>query len=1233
MPGPENEDSSIDQAADDQSKQQDNGSHIYIENHYDSGNDTDCSTDADIEMETVAHYGKTPSLHENDNNNTDINTLQLGESTSNLSPIEIIDHDTNMNVQSGVNHIINYTHSKQKLIALLIASVGLYIILSLFLIFLVILNILYGTGQLFKISFSNFWCDDTYTIDEIYQINKENADGQGDTNSCYTTDNIVDSTKLFANDPTVSYQSELDIDNTNSIVSIQNFLFCVLYLCCALGLSLVVTKQWLDLVNCKSSLFCIFKNRNNKNKTNNKNSGHQQTPTQKQTAQTKKKSRGCCCGNTVTQHLGKVLVTVFAGHFGVDTRNWLFLKLFSETMEIVLQILVLYQYGGTSLLNVVFGSEIGDTFYTSELPIYIKIFAFTILVNGITTSIFWCLYASFPYRIFGYSFNYALFVNDGIFDSFYCIFPLIIAGGIDSNIISKIGVLQQRTATKFFSTFIPTVLLIRKADTALSRIKRMIQKYKLKFILLTFEGTSSSNTHNINSNTNGKQSTTLGSINSSDLELPMASTNKPQKKVGTFGLKATITTRSGLTIDKTFFIDHRTKIEKQNERISIEKHISESQENSVKGSLDAGGRTRASLSTPGTGTEEMCGVEIEDYEKEHKLHKTVNYLKRLFICCFAILIVFGLSSAATISVIVNLYQSENYCTNYPSGIGSDSNNTELYLFDDYCETKVYKLFDDYPCNCRYFAFGFNRGDEVQDVFKSGNNSDTICKYADTSIYDINEMITKIFKKWTMLERLSVWMPTLWLTCFDMSYLTLYVDETFFGAQNLQMLIIAGTNWQFANNSDSGNVINESALVLKQHMTKWRNMRFLVVFDMEVENGLFIDVMKYISYYMNDLVYLSLIGTNAALEWPDDLCNLKDTLRSLELGYHQIDSIGECIGEFSQLEMLKWYVGTTYDAPIEVLFNLPRIRLISLQILQIELTTLIDQFYVSNGTEFVGYNQDTIEHVYFQWNPLCDVFSSNYIELYSQYPELFDMIEYYNACQPKCETQLLEYLCPPFLNGNGQCDEDCDLDACGYDSGDCNQLCDFQSCDISGWGDNNCDESCNSEYCAWDGDDCDSALAQNSSDTNDGGYDFECPSDCTSISALDDGLCQTFCLNANFSECMMHEYERECMECTEDNAYTCFSLYKLYSALAGTDEVMSSDDWCSLTAFWESIISELDDPELTCNNVTGNPKYDENLNNVIGFHEYLLMFNPNTSRWKIDGIDCSFCFFNQSKYYL
>ena len=114
----------------------------------------------------------------------------------------------------------------------------------------------------------------------------------------------------------------------------------------------------------------------------------------------------------------------------------------------VLQILVLFQYGGTSFINVIFDAQILNTFYISELTIYVKILAFIILINGISTGILWCLYAIFPNRVYGYSFNYALFVNDGMFDTFYCLFPVILAGGIDNDIRSKIGILQQSTPTK-----------------------------------------------------------------------------------------------------------------------------------------------------------------------------------------------------------------------------------------------------------------------------------------------------------------------------------------------------------------------------------------------------------------------------------------------------------------------------------------------------------------------------------------------------------------------------------------------------------------------------------------------------------------------------------------------------------------------------------------------------------------------------------------------------------------
>ena len=60
----------------------------------------------------------------------------------------------------------------------------------------------------------------------------------------------------------------------------------------------------------------------------------------------------------------------------------------------------------------------------------------------------------------------------------------------------------------------------------------------------------------------------------------------------------------------------------------------------------------------------------------------------------------GLSNLISIFVLVNIYHSENYCNSITLDAKIDDHN--LLLYSSGCQTKVYQLFSDTPCNCRFF---------------------------------------------------------------------------------------------------------------------------------------------------------------------------------------------------------------------------------------------------------------------------------------------------------------------------------------------------------------------------------------------------------------------------------------------------------------------------------------------------------------------------------------------------
>ena len=149
---------------------------------------------------------------------------------------------------------------------------SVYILIILLTILFFLLCLMTGVGQLYQISFANFWCDNKYSKNEIHNINFENGNQYGDEYSCLTIPGFVDFTKLQALNPNTAYLSKFDNNPDNTAA---NYIFfslyvaeCLLFLCVILNFGIVV---W--VVDCPKL--------NKKTRANKDN----QTPTEKNALQ------------------------------------------------------------------------------------------------------------------------------------------------------------------------------------------------------------------------------------------------------------------------------------------------------------------------------------------------------------------------------------------------------------------------------------------------------------------------------------------------------------------------------------------------------------------------------------------------------------------------------------------------------------------------------------------------------------------------------------------------------------------------------------------------------------------------------------------------------------------------------------------------------------------------------------------------------------------------------------
>ena len=394
------------------------------------------------------------------------------------------------------------------------------------------------------------------------------------------------------------------------------------------------------------------------------------------------------------------------------------------------------------------------------------------------------------------------------------------------------------------------------------------------------------------------------------------------------------------------------------------------------------------------------------------------------------------------------------------------------------------------------------------------------------------------------------------------------------------------------------------------------------------NDTYVDFMNGIGTYLNTLKYLKISIMYSVNNWPSQLCNLHTNLQYLHLYRHALKDINDCIGNFNNLRYFYANVGlNSLKYFPSSIFNLPKIKIIAFDANQITWSTLVKVFYntsessllnssLNSSLEISGYS-DSITHLYFQHNDFCN---DEALLANESHKELVDMINEFDSCFTMFGNDGV--FCSADNVANGVCDEECSTGFDVHDGGDCFQTCDFQMCDIIGWNDDICNQTCNSSLCNWDGYDC---------------ADFSCFSGSLCVkSMLHDGICNPVCLQDNTTYCSAIELSTDCSGNCHD-AYECYSmaeLFQLMSLMVGSDEVVDQYELCLIQAWLSPYITI----PLNCSDIMYNPKFDLNLNGILGFYESILMVNyfvyGNNSDIPLTLLtaDCSMCLEDPSLYY-
>lgn len=287
-----------------------------------------------------------------------------------------------------------------------------HIILILFGLFLGSICILYGLSQLYRLVLTDFWCDDKYNDYSLLDIHNENRehgrDGTGtsdDEGICLTTTATWNKEKLWSKDPTIGYESYYDTRN-----EARNITFCVFYQLIGILYVIVAVKGLCKqcVATCKTKtttntsddvilkelvaleLESPSSHESSGQQTKNKNDHESKSETIDSVD--KQLSHKICskCLLWIKIIMCYKCADISKKWVSVDTAYWICSKLFYEIFEIWIQILILFNYGGTDLLYVLmntlgFEHNIKQGFHVSISAEYIQLLAAMILANGVVT--------------------------------------------------------------------------------------------------------------------------------------------------------------------------------------------------------------------------------------------------------------------------------------------------------------------------------------------------------------------------------------------------------------------------------------------------------------------------------------------------------------------------------------------------------------------------------------------------------------------------------------------------------------------------------------------------------------------------------------------------------------------------------------------------------------------------------------------------------------------------------
>eukprot|EP01084_Bolivina_argentea_P272873 464699_1 len=400
-----------------------------------------------------------------------------------------------------------------------------------------------------------------------------------------------------------------------------------------------------------------------------------------------------------------------------------------------------------------------------------------------------------------------------------------------------------------------------------------------------------------------------------------------------------------------------------------------------------------------------------DRDEEKEFKKQDKYFRICLIISAILLLV--ITCLISISVMIDITNSKTFCNEF-----NDSNinekNPELMVYNDVCKRKVYKLFDtsnEYTCNCQLVIF--------DNEYMTNYNS-TMCQIYAKNIGNITviDVLNNIFMKWNMMNRFF----------FDQQKYT--QNETIYGCiendHNSSVLSLNDKQMFSSQYMELIYIRNLNIDSISSEISKyWKRIQLLAIPDtvMYADDISFEGIAALSQLKALQLKNINGLSSNNN-KYMLSLCNLNNSLQSLQIEDSYLEIVDDCFVDFKQLK----YLLLNYDGINKFnwdILNITTLKRLSLYASTLPFESLNDQFISSN----IYKNNENLQYVYLGGGtPMC--------ESYNQFnsSSSIEFINNFNACEDGCSVD-----CPIYNQGDGFCHPACNvMGVCDFDSGDCSQ---------------------------------------------------------------------------------------------------------------------------------------------------------------------------------------------------